>query len=308
MIENTLRSGKFAVTAEIASLDTANPQAVLDAAALFGDAVDAVNVVDASGAHVHMSSVAASAILARAGYDPVFQMSCRDRNRIAMQGEIVGAAALGIKNILCLTGDGVQAGDHPEAKPVFDMDSIQLIQTARHLRDQSAFLSGRKLDTAPNMFIGGAANPFAPPYRVRSRRLAKKVAAGVDFIQTQYCFDVPRFKQFMREVRDMGLHEKVYILVGVGPIRSARAGEWMRTNVPGVWIPDELIDRMHKTPKKQQKAEGIRICEEIIEEVRSIEGVSGIHLMAYRMEEVVPDILRNVGLYPRQPMAGNRSA
>lgn len=303
-LEQTLRSGQFAVTAEIASLDTADPHAVLEAAALFGDAVDAINVVDASGAHVHMSSVAASAILARAGYSPVFQLSCRDRNRIAMQGEIVGAAALGIQNVLCLTGDGVQVGDQPEAKPVFDMDSIQLIQTARHLRDKSAFLSGRELKVAPKLFIGGAANPFAPPYSVRPRRLAKKVQAGADFIQTQYCFDVPRFKEFMAQVRDMGLHEKVYILVGVGPLRSAKGAMWMRNNVPGVWIPDEIIDRLKKTPKQQQKAEGIRICEEIIEQVREIEGVSGIHLMAYRMEEVVPDILRNVGLYPRHNLAG----
>ncbi len=308
-LRDALERGKFTVTAEIASLDTADPQAVLDAAALFDDAVDGINVVDASGAHCHMSSVAVSAILARAGYTPIFQMSCRDRNRIAMQGEILGAAALGVENVLCLTGDGVQCGDHPEAKPVFDMDSIHLLQTARTLRDKGTYLSGRELQKAPEkLFLGAAANPFAPPYNVRSRRLQKKVRAGADFIQTQYCYDVPRLRVFMQQVRDMGLHERVYILAGVGPLRSEKGALWMRKNVPGVWIPDELIERMRKTPKKQQKAEGIRICEEIIQQVREIDGIAGIHLMAYRMESVVPEILRSVGLYPSEDLRATRTA
>ena len=308
-LRTVLERGEFAVTAEIASLDTADPQAVLDAAAWFEDAVDGINVVDASGAHCHMSSVAVSAILAQAGYTPIFQVSCRDRNRIAMQGEILGAAALGVENVLCLTGDGVQCGDHPEAKPVFDLDSIHLLQTARTLRDKGTYLSGRELQKAPEkLFLGAAANPFAPPYNVRSRRLQKKVRAGADFIQTQYCYDVPRLRTFMQQVRDMGLHEQVYILAGVGPLRSAKGALWMRKNVPGVWIPDALIERMRKTPKKQQKAEGIRICEEIIQQVREIDGIAGIHLMAYRMESIVPEILQSVGLYPSEDLSVTRTA
>ncbi len=297
-LEYALRSGKFAVTAELGPVDSADPQAVLDNAALFGGVVDGINVTDASGAHVHMSSVAASTILAQAGYTPIYQLSCRDRNRIAMQGDIVGAAALGIPNVLCLTGDGVQVGDHPQAKPVFDFDSIQAIQMVRTLRDKSTFLSGRAIAQAPKMFIGGASNPFAPPYNVRPRRLAKKIQAGADFVQSQYCFDVPLFQTFMKQARDMGLHEKVYYLVGVGPLRSAKAAKWMRNNVPGVWIPDSIIERLEKTPKKEQREEGFRICTEIIEQVREIEGVHGIHMMAYKQEAYIPELLGRAGLLP----------
>jgi 5,10-methylenetetrahydrofolate reductase len=299
-LEHTLKTGNFAVTAELGPADSSNPQDVLDNAALFGHTVDAINVTDASGAHCHISSVAASAILARAGYEPVMQISCRDRNRIAMQGDIVGAAALGIHNILMLTGDGVQTGDHPQAKPVFDMDSIHLIRTGRTLRDQGTFLSGRELKTPPRVFLGGAANPFAPPQRFRAQRLAKKVQAGADFVQTQYCFDMPMFEAFMQQVRDMSLHHRVFILVGVGPLRSANAARWMRNNVPGVWIPDHIIDRLDKTPKKQQKREGQKICAEIIQQVREIEGVAGIHIMAYKQEASIPQILTDAGIPVRQ--------
>ncbi len=298
-LEAKLRRGEFVVTAELGPVDGADPQAVLDNAAVFQDSVDAINVTDASGAHVHMSSVAACAILVQGGYEPVLQVSCRDRNRIAMQGDVLGAAALGVHNVLCLTGDGVQVGDHPQAKPVFDMDSITLIQTVKHMRDKGAFLSGRELTVPPRVFVGGAANPFAPPYFARPRRLAKKVNVGANFVQTQYCFDIPRFREYMTQVRDMGLHERVYILAGVGPLRSARAAEWMRENVPGVWVPDHIIERLKKTPKKQQKYEGMRICAEVIEAVREIEGIAGIHMMAFKQEAVVPEILSEAGLSPR---------
>jgi methylenetetrahydrofolate reductase (NADPH) len=208
---------------------------------------------------------------------------------------------MGVRNVLCITGDDVSAGDQPEAKRVFDFDSIQLLQTARIMRDEGMFLSGRKLTTPPKLFLGAAANPFAPPFEWRPQRLAKKIAAGADFIQTQYCFDVPRFKEYMQRVRDLGLHEKVYILVGVGPLRSAKSAEFMRKNVPGVHIPDALIERLQKTPPKRQLTEGKNICIEIIQQVREIEGIAGVHVMAYRQEKLVAQIVEEAGLLPRPP-------
>jgi methylenetetrahydrofolate reductase (NADPH) len=299
-LERVLRSGRFAVTAELDAPDSADPQAVYDRALVLSSVCDAINATDAAGANVHMSSVAICALLTRAGYEPVMQVSCRDQNRIAIQGNLLGAAAMGVRNVLCLTGDGVRTGDHPEAKPVFDLDSISLLRTARILRDEGRFLSGRKLEAAPRLFLGAAENPFAPPYDFRPLRLGKKVEAGADFIQTQYCFDVPRFESFMARVRDLGLHEKVFILVGVGPLRSARAAEWMRSNVPGVVIPDALIERLKGVPSNRQRAEGKRICVEIIQQVRRIPGVRGVHVMAYRQEELVAEIIEETGLLPRR--------
>jgi methylenetetrahydrofolate reductase (NADPH) len=299
-LERVLRSGRFAVTAELDAPDSADPQAVYDRALVLSSVCDAINATDAAGANVHMSSVAICALLTRAGYEPVMQVSCRDQNRIAIQGNLLGAAAMGVHNVLCLTGDGVRTGDHPEAKPVFDLDSISLLRTARILRDEGRFLSGRKLEAAPRLFLGAAENPFAPPYDFRPLRLGKKVEAGADFIQTQYCFDVPRFESFMARVRDLGLHEKVFILVGVGPLRSARAAEWMRSNVPGVVIPDALIERLKGVPSNRQRAEGKRICVEIIQQVRRIPGVRGVHVMAYRQEELVAEIIEETGLLPRR--------
>jgi methylenetetrahydrofolate reductase (NADPH) len=240
------------------------------------------------------------ALLTRAGYEPIMQVSCRDRNRIAIQGDLLGAAAMGVRNVLCLSGDGVQTGDQPGAKPVFDLDSISLLRTSRTLRDDGHFLSGRQLEVKPRFFLGGASNPFVPPYDYRPLRLAKKIEAGADFIQTQYCFDVPRLLEFMRSVRDLGLHEQVFILIGVGPLRSAKAALWMRNNVPGVIIPDEIITRLKGAPKGKQKVEGKKICVEIIQQVREIEGVCGVHLMAYRQEELVAEIIEEAGLLPRR--------
>lgn len=299
-LERVLRSGRFAVTAELNPPDSADPQAVYDAALVLAEVADAINATDASGAHVHMSSVGICALLTRAGYEPVLQVSCRDRNRIAIQGDLLGAAAMGVRNVLCLTGDDVTAGDQPEAKRVFDFDSIQLLRTARIMRDRGVFLSGRELDVPPKLFLGAASNPFVQPYDWRPKRLAKKIEAGADFIQSQYCFDVPRFRTFMRQVRDMGLHEQVYFLVGVGPLRSDRAAEYIRNNVPGVVIPDEVVDRLRKTPKEKKREEGKRICIELIQQVREIEGVAGVHVMAYRQEELVAEIIEEAGLLPRR--------
>jgi methylenetetrahydrofolate reductase (NADPH) len=303
-LERVLRSGLFAVTAELDPPDSADPQEVYDAALVLSEVCDGINATDASGAHVHMSSVAICALLTRAGYEPVLQISCRDRNRIAIQGDLLGAAAMGVRNVLCLTGDDVSVGDQPEAKAVFDLDSMHLLATARAMRDRGMFLSGRKLTVPPRLFLGAAANPFVPPYDWRPLRLAKKIQAGADFIQTQYCFDLPRFQEYMARVRDLGLHEKVFILVGVGPLRSDRAAEFMRTRVPGVVIPDEIVDRLRKTPKEKKRAEGKRICVEIIQQVREIEGVAGIHVMAYRQEELVAEIIQEAGLLPRPRRSG----
>ncbi|MBM4423239.1 MAG: methylenetetrahydrofolate reductase [Chloroflexi bacterium] len=297
-LERVLKSGRFAVTAELNPPDSADPQSVYERALVLSTVCDAINATDASGANCHMSSVGICALLTRAGYEPVYQISCRDRNRIAIQGDLLGAAAMGVKNVLCLTGDGVQAGDQPEAKPVFDFDSMTLVRTVRIMRDDGHFLSGRKLDVPPRVFVGAAENPFAPPYDFRPHRLGKKIEAGAEFIQTQYCFDLPRLREFMAKVRDLGLDKKAFILVGVGPLRSAKIAEWMRAHVPGVWIPDEIVNRMKGAQK--QMLEGKKLCIEIIQQVHEIPGVSGVHVMAYRQEELVAEIIEEAGLLPRR--------
>ncbi len=293
-LERVLRDGKFAVTAELNPPDSADPEEVYERALVLSEVCDAINATDASGANTHMSSVGISSLLTRAGYAVVMQISCRDRNRIAIQGDVLGAAAMGVANILCLTGDGVQAGDQPGAKPVFDLDSISLLETIRTMRDESRFLSGRKITKPPQVLLGAAANPFAPPYEYRALHMGKKVAAGAQFIQTQYCFDLPLFQQFMARVRDLGLHEKCFILAGVGPLASARAAKWMRTHVPGIHIPDAVIQRLEGAAN--QKAEGKRLCIELIQQIREIKGVAGIHVMAYRQEELVSEIITQSGI------------
>ncbi|MDZ5452780.1 methylenetetrahydrofolate reductase [Labrys sp. ZIDIC5] len=293
-LERVLRRGEFAVTAELNPPDSANPDDVLERVKPFEGWVDAINATDGSGANCHMSSVAICALLTRVGYSPVFQISCRDYNRIAIQGNVLGAAALGVCNVLCLSGDGVQSGDHPEAKPVFDLDSTALLSTIRTMRDEQRFLSGRKITTPPAMFLGAAANPFVPPYDFRPINLAKKVQAGAQFIQTQYCFDVPLLERFMARIRDMGLHEKCFIMVGVGPLASARTAKWMRSNVPGVHVPDDVIKRLEGA--QDQKEEGKRLCIDIIQQVREIKGVAGVHVMAYRQEEYVAEIVHESGV------------
>lgn len=304
-LERVLRSGRFAVTAELNPPDSADPEETYRRALVLSEVCDAINATDASGANCHMSSLGICALLKAAGYSAVMQISCRDRNRIAIQGDVLGAAALGVHNVLCLTGDGVEAGDQPGAKPVFDLDSITLLDTIRVMRDDGRFLSGRLIESPPRLFLGAAANPFAPPFDWRPRRLAKKIAAGAQFVQTQYCFDVARLKAFMSEVRDSGLHEACFILVGVGPLASARTARWMRSNVPGVHIPDSVIRRLEGAA--DQKAEGKRLCVELIQEIREIEGVRGIHVMAYRQEELVNDIIRDSGVLKNRAPRANIS-
>ena len=302
-LERVLRSGRFAVTAELNPPDSADAREVYERALVLAEVCDAINAVDASGANTHMSSVGICSLLTRAGYAVVMQIACRDRNRIAIQGDVLGAAAMGVANILCLTGDGVQCGDQSGAKPVFDLDSTSLLETIRTMRDKGQFLSGRKITHPPRVFLGAAANPFVPPYDYRPLHLAKKIAAGAEFIQTQYCFDVPLLRQFMAKVRDQGLHEKAFILVGVGPLASAKTARWMRAHVPGVHIPDEIVKRIEGA--KQQKLEGKKLCIELIQQIREIEGVAGVHVMAYRQEEYVSEIITDSGIFnnrqPRRP-------
>ena len=293
-LERVLRAGRFAVTAEIAPPDSADPDDVYLRARIFDGYVDSINATDGSGAHCHMSSVGVCSLLTREGYSTIMQVSCRDKNRIAMQGDILGGAAMGVANVLCLTGDGVQAGDHPEAKPVFDYDCMTLLENVRMMRDEGHFRSGRKLTARPRLFMGAAANPFVPPHEFRVDRLAKKIAAGAQFVQTQYCFDIEMLKQFMERVRERGLHKKVFIIVGVGPLASANAARFIRAHVPGVHIPDEIIDRLAGAQKP--KLEGRKICVEMIQQIREIEGVHGVHVMAFRQEEAVAEIIDASGV------------
>jgi methylenetetrahydrofolate reductase (NADPH) len=305
--ERVLRAGQFAVTSELAPPDSADPEDVYRRARIFDGYVDAINATDGSGANCHMSSLAVCALLTRVGYAPVMQISCRDRNRIAIQGDILGGAAMGVCNLLCLTGDGVQAGDHPQALPVFDLDSLSLLETARTLRDDHHFLSGRKITFAPRVLLGAAENPFAQPVTFRAQRLAKKIAAGAQFIQTQFCYDVPLLKAFIAQVADLGLIDKVFILVGVGPLRSAKAAEWIRSHVPGVHIPDAVVQRL--AGAADQALEGRQLCIELVQEIRTLKGVHGVHLMAYRQEESVAEIIeRSAVLNGRVPWYPQRDS
>ena len=306
-LERVLRAGQFAITAEVEPPDSADPEEVYRRARVFDGYADAINATDGSGANCHMSSLAVCALLTKIGYAPVMQISCRDKNRIAIQGDILGGAAMGVCNMLCLSGDGVQSGDHHQAKPVFDLDCMSLLEIGRGMRDEHKFQSGRKVTYAPRVFLGAAANPFVAPFDWRAQRLAKKVAAGAQFIQTQYCYDIPRLREYMQQVEDLGLLDKVFILAGVGPMRSAKVADWMRTNVPGVHIPDAIIKRMAGAEK--QALEGKKICIELIQEIKEIKGIAGVHIMAYRQEDTVPDIVQSSGvLNGRVPWYPGRDA
>jgi methylenetetrahydrofolate reductase (NADPH) len=298
--ERVLRAGSFAVTTELAPPDSADPEDVYKRARVFDGYVDAINATDGSGANCHMSSLAVCALLTRIGYAPIMQISCRDKNRIAIQGDILGGAAMGVCNMLCLTGDGVQAGDHPQAKPVFDLDCVSLLEIARNLRDEHRFQSGRKITYAPRVFLGAAENPSGLPHAWRAQRLAKKIAAGAQFIQTQYCYDLPLLRAFMRHVEELGLIGKIFILAGVGPLRSAKTAEWMRKHVPGMHVPDSVIARIQGA--QDQAREGRNICIELIQQIHEIPGISGVHVMAYRQEESVAEIVdRSAVLQGRAP-------
>jgi len=294
--EKTCASGRFIVTVEVAPPDSADPDALLARASRFSRLADGINITDGAGGNCHMSSVAASAILSTHGLTPVYQVACRDRNRIAIQGDILGAAALGVRNILCLTGDDVSQGDHPQAKPVFDLDAVSLLHTVRRMRDRGEFASGRHIDHPPALFIGATANPFVPPYLDRITNLEKKIDAGAQFIQTQFCYDVPMLEAFVREVRERELHKRCRIIVGVGAFGGAKAMRRMLAKVPGVHIPEPLLQRIERA--SDQKAEAKRICIETIQALAGIEGVAGVHLMGHRNEDVLAEIIVESGLRP----------
>ncbi|MEE9617288.1 MAG: methylenetetrahydrofolate reductase [Anaerolineae bacterium] len=296
-LEKVLAEGHFAVTGELGPPKGTSADFVRRKVEILRNYVDAVNITDNQTAVVRMSSVAACTLLKQVGIDPVMQMTCRDRNRIAIQSDILGAVALGVGNLLCLSGDHQKFGNHPESKNVHDIDSMQLIQMVRRMRDDAQFLSGDKVFSGVRLFIGAAANPFADPFEFRPLRLEKKVRAGADFIQTQGVFDVERFARYMELVRERGLHEQVYILAGIIPMKSAGMARYMRDYVAGLTVPNELVERMEDA--EDAKEEGVRISLELIEQLREIEGVHGIHLMAVAWEDIVPVIVERAGLYPR---------
>lgn len=304
-LERVLSAGHLAVTGELGPPQSASANVIRKKADYYKGCVDAVNITDNQTAIVRMSSIASAAILAQLGLDPVMQMTCRDRNRIAMQSDILGAYALGINNILCLTGDHQSFGNHPTSKNVYDLDSVQLIRAVKMMRDDKRFLSGDELKVEPRMFIGAAENPFADPFEYRAVRLAKKIAAGVDFIQTQAVFDLARFSRWMEMVRDRGLHEEVYILAGVIPVKSARALEYMKNEVPGMIVPDDLIRRLEKA--SDPKEEGVKVAVETIGQLRQIPGVAGVHLMPMMWEAIAPTIVETAGLLPR-PAPGDAAS
>ena len=303
MIESRLKKallgGHFAVTAECGPPKGADPEAIRKKGSLLTGYVDSVNVTDNQTGVVRMSSVAACAILREQGLDPVLQMVTRDRNRIALQSDVLGASALGIRNILCLSGDHQSLGNQGEAKGVFDLDSMQLLQAVRQMRDKGMILGGDQLASVPDLFIGAVENPFGDPQSYRVTRLTKKVKAGAEFIQTQCIYNVARFKEFMGQVVDRGLMDKVFILGGITPLKSVRMAEYMKNNVAGMDVPDEVIERMKGVAPKEQRQEGIKIAVETIQALKEIKGVRGVHIMAIEWEEAVPELVEKAGLSPR---------
>jgi methylenetetrahydrofolate reductase (NADPH) len=308
-LEKVLRSGQFVVTGELGPPQGWKREDIERKVKLLKGIVDAVNLTDNQTAIVRMSSIGAAVLALQAGLEPVMQMTCRDRNRLGMQSDLLGAYALGLRNILCLTGDHQTFGNHPQAKNVHDLDSVQLVQMVVGLRDEHRFQCGEEIKgVQPRFFVGAAENPFGDPFEWRPLRLAKKARAGADFIQTQMIYNVPKFREFMRRVVDLGVHKETYILAGVGPLKTPGAARYMRDQVPGMDVPDEIVERMEAAGKgiedKQERsaawrAEGIRICIDLIHQMQEIEGVAGVHIMAIEWEEAVKTIVEGAGLPPR---------
>ena len=298
-LEKVLKAGHFAFTGEVGPPRGTDVEAVKKKAGFLKGMVDSVNITDNQTAMVRMSSWAASMILLSEGLEPNYQMVCRDRNRLAMQSDILGASAHGIKNMLCLSGDHQQFGDHPQAKGVFDIDSMQLISMVKKMRDDGKFLGGADIDSPPEIFIGAAANPFADPFEWRVHRLAKKINAGADFIQTQCIYNMEKMREWIKQANDMGLTEKVYILAGVTPMKGLGMARYMKNNVPGMDVPDETINRLKGVDKKKQADEGIKMACEQIEEFKEMKGVAGVHLMAIEWEHKVPEIAELAKVLPR---------
>ena len=298
-MERVLKAGHFAFTGELGPPRGTSAQEVRDKASHLKGIVDAVNITDNQTSVVRMSSWAASLILIQEGMEPNYQMVCRDRNRLAMQSDILGAYAHGIRNMLCLSGDHQQFGDHPTAKGVFDIDSMQLIGMVKHMRDMGKFMSEQDIVEPPRIFIGAAANPFAEPFRWRVQRLAKKVQAGADFIQTQCIYNMDKFREWVKQANDMGLSEKVYILAGVTPMKSIGMARYMQSKVPGMDVPESIIKRLQGAGKGKVAEEGIKIACEQIEEFKEMKGIAGVHLMAIEWEHKVPEIAERAKVLPR---------
>ncbi len=298
-LEKVLKAGHFAFTGECGPPKGANVAHLKEKLSHLVGKVDAVNMTDNQTAVVRMSSWAGSILMMEQGLEPNFQMVCRDRNRLAMMSDILGAYALGVRNMLCLSGDHQSFGNNPDAKNVHDIDSMQLISMVKKMRDEGKFLNDEDIDVAPKMFIGAAANPFADPYEYRPYRLANKIAAGADFIQTQCIFNMEKFRDFMKKVVDMGLHERCYILAGVTPMKNAGMANFMSKYVPGMDIPEALIKRLKGVDKKDQAEEGIKFALEQIQEFKEMKGVAGVHLMAIEWEHKVPEIAERAGVLPR---------
>jgi methylenetetrahydrofolate reductase (NADPH) len=298
-LEKILRAGKLAVTSECGPPRGSNAKAITAKAEMIRNHVDAINITDNQTSVTRLCSLASCIHLKLMGLEPILQMVTRDRNRIALQSDILGAASFDIHNILCLSGDHQSFGDNPKGQNVFDLDSMQLIQTVRHMRDEGKFLGGDPIEQPPRMFVGAAANPFADPFEIRVPRLAKKIAAGVEFIQTQCIYNLDKFELWMKLARDRGLHEKVFILAGVTPLKSAGMAKYMKNRVPGMDVPDDVVKRISGVAKEKQAEEGIKICVESIQRLKEVEGVRGFHIMAIEWEEKVPEIVEKSGLYPR---------
>ena len=298
-LEKILAAGHFGVTSECGPPRGSDPEAISEKAALIKNHVDAINITDNQTSVCRMCSLAACIRLKTLGVEPVLQMVTRDRNRIALQSDILGAASWDINNILCLSGDHQSFGDHAKGQNVHDLDSMQLLQTVRLMRDEGKFLGGDEIKRPPKMFVGAAANPFADPYEIRVARLAKKIAAGAEFIQTQCIYNMEKFEDWMKQVVDRGLHEKTYIMAGLTPMKSVGMARYMKNRVPGMDVPDAIVKRLADTPKEKQAEEGIKICIEQIQRLKEVKGVAGFHIMAIEWEEKVPEIVEAAGLYPR---------
>lgn len=298
-LEKVLKSGQLAVTSECGPPRSSDPKGIIDKGNMIKDHVDSINITDNQTSVTRLCSLAACVHLKQIGLDPVLQMVVRDRNRIALQSDLLGAASFGINNVLCLSGDHQSFGDNPQAQNVFDLDSMQLVQTVRMMRDEGKFLSGDAIKAPPKLFVGAAANPFADPFKIRVPRLAKKIASGAEFIQTQCIYNIPKFEKWMEGVRDRGLEEKIYILAGITPMRSLGMAKYLRRAVPGMDVPDDLIDRLAGVDKNKQADEGIKFAIETIQRLKEVKGVAGFHVMAIEWEEKVPEIVEESGLYPR---------
>ena len=298
-LEQVLKSGHQAVTSECGPPRSSDPAHIKEKGELIKDHVDSINVTDNQTSVTRLCSLAACIHLKGMGLDPVLQMVVRDRNRIALQSDILGAASFGINNVLCLSGDHQSFGDSPQASNVFDLDSMQLVQTVRYMRDEGKFLSGDEIKAPPSLFVGAAANPFGDPFKIRVPRLAKKIASGAEFIQTQCIYNLDKFEKWMEGVRARGLQEEVYILAGITPLRSVGMARYLQKNVPGMDVPDELIERMKGVDKKKQADEGVTIAVESIQRLKEVEGVARFHVMAIEWEEKVPEIVERSGLHPR---------